>query len=132
MALPSPARGTMGRYASSQVRLSAVHTATRNINLIFSGESKDPDGLGEASQLRYRLLMQTIVDTILETYSQTKMTGCSPETLSAQGVTLVERILNNDGGKRFRRTYADTYPPSFRAEVDRILRDPVAASQQDS
>ena len=72
--------------------------------------------------------MQNVVDAMLETYSQTFMTNFSPETWATQGVTLVERILNTNGGQWFWEIYADTYPPSFGAEVDRILQESVAAS----
>jgi len=95
---------------------------------IFLTGNKKPDELNEVSLLRYRLVMQNVVDAILNTYSQTFITNFSPETWATQGVTLVERVLNTNGGKWFWEIYADTYPPSFRAEVDRVLQDSVAAS----
>jgi len=101
---------------------------TEEMTHIFLTGNKNPEELDEVSLLRYRLVMQNVVDAMLETYSQTSITNFSPETWATQGVTLVERILITTGGQWFWEAYADTYPPSFRAEVDRILQDSVAAS----
>jgi len=72
--------------------------------------------------------MQNVVDGMLEIYSQTFTTKFSPETWFTQGVTLVERVLNTNGGRWFWQSYASTYPSSFRAEVDRILKNSDSAS----
>jgi len=90
---------------------------------IFMTGNNNPEALDEVSQLRYRLLMQNIVDAMLEIYSQTLTTSFSPESWCTQGVTLVERVLRTAGGEWFWQSYATTYPPPFRAEVDRILQE---------
>lgn len=95
---------------------------------IFAAGNSNPNALDEMSQLRYRLVMQNIVDAMLEIYSQTLSTNFSPETWFTQGVTLVERILSTNGGRWFWQNYANTYPSSFRAEVDRVLQSLEAAS----
>jgi hypothetical protein len=89
---------------------------------IFIRGNDNPDELGEVPKLRYRLVMQNITEVMLDIYTQTSMTSFSPETWATQGVTLVERVLGTSGGQWFWATYAENYPPSFRAEVDRILQ----------
>ena len=89
---------------------------------IFMRGNDDPDALGEVQSLRYRMVMQNITDVMLDVYTQTSVTSFSPETWATQGMSLVERVLGTSGGHWFWAGYADTYPPSFRGEVDRILQ----------
>ncbi len=96
---------------------------------IFMIGNENPEKLEEVPRLRYRLLMQNIVDSMLEVYSQTLMTNYSPETWATQGVTLVNRIFDTNGGRWFWATYAETYPPPFQAEVNRILQPPLSGQQ---
>ena len=106
----------------------AIFESEEMTSIFFAGNN-NPNALDEVSQLRYRLVMQNIVDAMLEVYSQTLSTNFSPETWFTQGVTLVERILNTNGGRWFWKNYANTYPPSFCAEVDRVLQGLDAASR---
>jgi len=91
---------------------------------LFRLGNANPNGLGEISRLRYRLLMQNVTEVMLEIYTQTLATGFAPETWHTQGQTLVERILATAGGQWFWAEYAHNYPADFRSEVDRILANP--------
>ena len=91
------------------------------VSELFVRGNKDPHSLEEVELTRYRIMIQNIVESILDVYVQNHETGYSPDSWQTQGVTLVERILGNVGGAWFWEHYADAYPPSFRAEVNRIL-----------
>jgi hypothetical protein len=88
--------------------------------IFFKGNGQ-VEVLDDIEMLRYRLVMQNVTEVMLDIYTQTAMTDFSPETWATQGVTLVERVLGNDGGKLFWSGFAHNYPSSFRAEVDRVL-----------
>jgi len=90
---------------------------------IFIRGNEGPLNLDEIELLRYRLVMQNVTEAMLDIYTQTAVTGFSPETWATQGVTLVERILGATGGSWFWDSYADNYPKSFRSEVDQILQN---------
>ena len=90
---------------------------------IFLRGNENPGKLGEIQKLRYRLVMQNVTEVMVDIYTQTLMTGFSPETWATQGVTLVERVLGCPGGEWYWAQYADNYPASFRTEVDRILNN---------
>ena len=47
---------------------------------IFLRGNENPQELGEVQMLRYRLAMQNIAEAMLDTYTQTSITGFSPET----------------------------------------------------
>ena len=96
---------------------------------IFMLGNANPAELDEVPRLRYRLLLQNIVDSILEVYNQTLVTGYSPETWATQGETLVWRIFGTNGGRWFWGNYADTYPTPFQDEINRILQKPNAESE---
>ena len=71
--------------------------------------------------MRYRCMIQNITDVMLDIYSQTLETKFSPENWETQGVNLVKRILDTDGGRSFWANFQQNYPRRFRDEVDRIL-----------
>jgi hypothetical protein len=96
---------------------------------IFLRGNADPAALDELEQLRYRLVMQNVVEAMLDIHTQTAMTNFSPETWATQGTTLVERVLGTPGGEWFWMNFAGNYPATFRAEVERILRDQAKASE---
>jgi len=58
---------------------------------------------------------------MLDIYSQTLDANFSPENWEAQGVNLVLRILDTDGGRWFWANYQENYPKNFRDEVNSIL-----------
>ena len=72
--------------------------------------------------------MMNIAEVMLDIYTQTSTTGFSPEMWNTTGVKLVERVLTTGGGQWFWETFAETYPPSFRTEVDRILKSVTPAA----
>ena len=65
--------------------------------------------------------MQNIVEALLDVYVQNFETGYAPETWQTQGVAATQRILGNAGGEWFWQNYSSSFPPNFRAEVDRVL-----------
>ena len=90
---------------------------------IFLRGNQSPRRLDDVEQLRYRLLMQNVVEAMLDIFSQTHLTAFSPETWETQGITLVRRVLGTPGGRWFWEGYEDNYPRRFRAEVARILEE---------
>jgi hypothetical protein len=96
---------------------------TAEVAEIFQQGNRNPEELGEVPRLRYRLVMQNVTEVMVDVYTQTLMTGFSPETWATQGVTLVERVLGCPGGEWYWAQYASNYPSSFRTEVDRILNN---------
>jgi hypothetical protein len=92
------------------------------VSSLFLAGNKDYSALSELELLRYRLVLQNITDVMLDIYSQTLETNFSPENWESQGVNLVRRILDTDGGRWFWSNYKENYPAAFRQEVDRILR----------
>ncbi len=72
---------------------------------------------------RCRLVMQNVTEVMLDIYTQTLITSFPPETWASQGISLVERVLGTPGGQWFWASFADNYPPNFRAEIERVLAD---------
>lgn len=91
----------------------------------FNG-NQDPGALDEISLMRYRLVIQNVTDVMLEIYTQTMVTGFSPETWQSQGRTLVVRALATPRGQWFWENYSDNHAPAFRAEVERIISENTA------
>ena len=98
------------------------------VSEIYSRGNENPRDLGEVPMMRYRLMMMNITEVMLDIYTQTSTTGFSPEMWDTTGVKLVERVLTTGGGQWFWETFAETYPPSFRTEVDRILKSVTPAA----
>jgi hypothetical protein len=88
---------------------------------IFIRGNEDPEQLEEVPRTRYRLLLQNIVDTMVVIHSETLMTGFAPDTWASQGESLVQRILGTRGGQWFWVNFSESYPLSFRTEVNRVL-----------
>lgn len=101
----------------------SIYTSNRTSEIYFSG-NEDPLSLNAMELMRYRLLMMNITEVMLDIYTQTATTGFSPEMWETTGVKLVHRVLTTNGGKWFWATFANTYPSTFRTEVDRILLVP--------
>lgn len=80
-----------------------------------------PEQLNETESYRFRLMIQNVVDVMWDMYSQTVVTGFSPETWETYGVPLVERILSTPGGRWYWSKFRDNYVQEFRAEIDGIL-----------
>ena len=98
----------------------AIFESIEMAEIYLRGNQK-PEELDEVSMLRYRLLVQNVTEVMLEIYTQTLITGFSPETWQTQGTMLVKRVLATPGGQWFWANFANNYAADFRAEVDRIL-----------
>ena len=81
----------------------------------------NPVELADADRYRFRLLMHNVLDATSAVYSQTVVTGFSPETWATQGATAVERVVTTAGGRWFWEQFKGNYTNEFRAEVDRVL-----------
>jgi hypothetical protein len=92
-----------------------------SVSTIFLSGNQDYSKLSDLELLRYRLMLQNITDVMLDIYSQTLETNFSPENWDSQGVNLVLRILDTDGGRWFWSNYQENYPKAFRDELNRIL-----------
>lgn len=103
----------------------AIFASPEVFDLFYRGNA-NPLDLSDMELVRYRIMIQNVVESILDVYVQNFSTGYSPESWRTQGVTLVQRILGNRGGGWFWENYANAYPPDFRAEVNRILKKPAS------
>lgn len=61
-----------------ETRLSV--STSGDVASIYARGMENPESLDETELIRFRLLMASIFDTFLNMYSQTKMSGFSPET----------------------------------------------------
>jgi hypothetical protein len=98
----------------------SIFESSQMSEIYFNG-NQDPGKLDEVSLMRYRLIIQNVTDVALEIYTQTLVTGFSPETWQSQGTTLVNRVMATPGGQWFWENFSDNYNADFRAEVERIL-----------
>ena len=118
---------------TSAVRASALHAgltyAFNNRTATYSdGETAEiylrglsaPENLSEVELLRFRLILANTVDAMWNMYSQTKMSGFSPETWEAQAET-VKRVLNTEGGKWYWCNYRQEYNLEFANEIDVLI-----------
>jgi hypothetical protein len=95
---------------------------SESASAIFLTGNQDFSTLSDLELLRYRFMLQNITDVMLDIYSQTLETNFSPENWESQGVNLVRRVLDTDGGRWFWSNYQENYPNAFRDEVNSILR----------
>ena len=94
---------------------------SRDIAAVVLRGMSDQKSLDEIDRYRFRLILQNTMDALWDVYSQTVITGFSPETWQTQGVGLVRRVFATDGGSWFWTNYQDEYTDEFRTEIDRIL-----------
>lgn len=83
----------------------------------------DPDSLNELERYRFRLLMSNFADANWDMYTQTVVTGFSPESWHTQGRKAIRRVLGTPGGRWFWNIHREDYPEEFRDEVNRILEE---------
>lgn len=93
------------------------------VSELFLSGNRDYSDLSDLELLRYRFMLQNITDVMLDIYSQTLETNFSPENWETQGVNLVKRILDTNGGRWFWTNFKQNYPMRFGQEVDRILSE---------
>ena len=97
-----------------------IYTSSEVTEINLKGMA-DPKSLSDAERYRFRLLTQNMMDGLWDMYSQTVLTGFSPETWSTQGRGVVERVLTTAGGRWFWENFCGDYNPAFRAEINRIV-----------
>ena len=97
-----------------------IYTSAEITEIMLKG-TVDPQSLSESDLYRFRLVTQNLMDALSDMYTQTMITGYSPETWSTQGIKLVERVLTTSGGRWFWSHFCGEYTSNFRAEIDRIL-----------
>ena len=81
----------------------------------------DPMALSDIELYRFRLMTSNFMDANWDMYSQTVVTGFSPETWQTQGCKAIARIMNTPGGRWFWENYAGEYPEVFRNEINSII-----------
>jgi hypothetical protein len=81
----------------------------------------DPESLNDIERFRFRLVLSNFVDANWDTYTQTVITGFSPEIWSAHGRKVLARVLGTPGGRWFWQNFRNEYSEEFCLEVDRIL-----------
>ena len=82
----------------------------------------DFDSLNELERDRFRLIINNVFDSFLNMYSQTKLTGFSPETWTSQEY-LIKRVVRTEGGSWYWESFKEGYPTNFQAEIARINAD---------
>lgn len=108
-----------------------IYTNAEVAELYLKGAA-DLDSLDELQKYRFRLLIQNTMDAVWDLYSQTVVTGFSPETWSSQGVSLVRRVFTTPGGRWFWLQFRDEYTEEFRREIERILGSNQGAEQRNN
>lgn len=88
--------------------------------------SNTPETLDNVERYRYRMLMSNFLDSQLDMYGQTKLTGYSPETWDIQGRRVLRRVVGTKGGLWFWSEFRKDYPPNFVAEVDSAIAQGVS------
>lgn len=96
---------------------------SETVSELFLAGNEDCSNLSDLELIRYRLMLQNITDVMLDIYSQTLETHFSPENWETQGVNLVKRVFETNGGRWFWANFKQNYPMRFRQEVERILGD---------
>jgi hypothetical protein len=118
---------------TSAVRASAVHASLsyafdnraatysdQGTSEIYHRGLDDPEALNDVERLRFRLIMANAVDAFWNMYSQTQMTGFSPETWVAQA-RIAKRVLGTNGGRWNWANYRNEYHEDFVREVDDLV-----------
>jgi hypothetical protein len=95
-------------------------SSTHEMASIYARGSEDPHSLDGVELLRFRLTMANFVDTLWNMYSQSKMTGFSPETWAAQ-INIARRVFGTNGGKWFWNAYRLEYDEQLRREIDALI-----------
>lgn len=78
------------------------------------------DNLDQVERDRFRLILNNILWSLWNVYSQASYAGLSTSTWESQR-TLIGRILTTPGGQWFWSSYSEEFEQSFREEVDGIV-----------
>lgn len=100
----------------------------RDVASIVQRGMSDPSSLDEIDRYRFRLIIQNTMDALWDLYSQTVITNFSPQTWKTQGVGLVRRVFETNGGSWFWTNHRDEYTDEFRDEIDHILSMPIESA----
>ena len=100
----------------------AIYQDAEFAEIYFKGLST-PESLSEIEYLRFRILMQNVIDGLWDIHSRTAVAGVSPEIWDSLGVKAIERMLATQGGRLVWSGMASVYPINFRAAVESILAD---------
>lgn len=95
-------------------------TSSGEMASIYTRGLANPGSLDAIETVRFRLTMANIVDTFFNMYTQTKMSGFSPETWESQANS-ARRVLSTAGGRWFWNNYRSEYNANFRKEIDTLL-----------
>ena len=90
----------------------AVYQDAELAEIFWIGMSQ-PEELSEIRFLRFRILMQNILDGLWDFHSRTALTGLSPEIWGSLGVKAVERMIDSNGGRLVWTQFRSAYPLSF-------------------
>jgi hypothetical protein len=100
----------------------AIYQDAEFAEIYFKGLSS-PESLSEIEYLRFRILMQNVIDGLWDIHSRTAVTGASPEIWHSLGVKAIERMLATQGGRLVWSEMASAYPIDFRTTVESVLVD---------
>ena len=115
------------RASAVNASASALREARRavyqdsELSEIFLKGMSNPEDLSEIYFVRFRILIQNILDGLWDIHSRTRVTGLSPEIWESLGVKAVERMIATPGGRDVWAQFRTAYPPEFRDTVDAIL-----------
>ena len=98
----------------------AVYQDAELAEIFWIGMSQ-PEELSEIRFLRFRILIQNILDGLWDIHSRTTLTGLSPEIWESLGEKAVERMIDSNGGRLVWTQFRSAYPPEFRLAMDTIL-----------
>jgi membrane-bound lytic murein transglycosylase MltF len=104
-----------------------IYTSSEVTEICLKGMA-DPESLTESERYRFRLVIHNMVDAHWDMYSQTVITGFSPETWLMRR-KVIERVLTTPGGQWFWKNFRDEYTGDFRDEIDRILNSTTTGSK---
>ena len=89
--------------------------------LIYNSGLADPSLLNEVEYLRFRLLMQNVLDGLWDIHSRTALIGVSLEIWKTLGEKAIERMIATPGGRKVWSQMATAYPDAFREAVELTL-----------
>ena len=93
----------------------------REFATIYNTGLSTPEELTEVEYLRFRILMQNVLDGLWDIHSQTALSDVSPEIWTTLGEKAIERMIAMPGGRKVWAQMASAYPEAFRKAVDQTL-----------
>ena len=93
---------------------------------IYETGLADPDQHSGLEQIRFRVLMMSVMQAFQVQYFQMAHSELFPEAWAA-GCHTLKRVLTQPGGVRYWASYKHEYPATFVQEVDRVLGEPATS-----